>query len=182
MAAGAEDKAGVEPKRKTSVLRRFLPFWHDDEFFADLDRLIILAPVVLPIAVLNTACSNIAVRGVDAAEHGKAVLIVGQVALDAADAGELVFKFVIDIVPILVVLFEEILEILLVLDDEAAGSHVRHFLTARIYLRAGRVDCDFYITHSILQNYMFYLKYSNPFHGKTASGMAEKLIASPVAG
>ena len=158
MAAGTEDKTGVEPEREPPVLRRFLPFGYDDELFADLDRLIILAPVVLPIAVLDIACSNIVIGGVDAAEHGNAVLIVGQIAFDTADAGKLVFKLIIHIVPILVVLLEEILEILLILYDEAAGSHVRHFLTAHVYLRAGRVDCDFYITHSILQNYMFLLE------------------------
>ena len=44
-------------------------------------------------------------------EHGNAVLIVGQIAFDTADAGKLVFKLIIHIVPILVVLLEEILEI-----------------------------------------------------------------------
>lgn len=86
VAAGAEDQAGIEPQRLTPVGGYLFPFRYDDQLFADLDGLIIFAPVVLPVAVLDKRCLHRAVCAAYFRKDGLAVGVVAEVALYAADA------------------------------------------------------------------------------------------------
>ena len=147
--AGAEDQAGIEPQRLTPVGGYLFPFRYDDQLFADLDGLIIFAPVVLPVAVLDKRCLHRAVCAAYFRKDGLAVGVVAEVALYAADARELLLQLVVHIVPVLVIIFEEILKIGLVFYNKSVRAHVRHLLAALIYKLGRCVNAYFDPTHDI---------------------------------
>ena len=125
VAAGAEDEAGVEPQRQAAVRRRVEPLGHDDEPFADFNGLIVLPPVILPVAVAH-GCGRqrAADAGADGFQLRAAVVIVGEVELDARHAAKLRLERVVHVVPVLVVLLQKLLKIRLVLHDHAARAQL----------------------------------------------------------
>ena len=137
VAARAENQAGVKPQRNAPVVRRFEPFRHNDELFADLDRLVILPPVVLPVAVLHVSGGNLpADTGADRLQQRTPFVVVGEIEFYARYTSELAFQLVIDVVPILVVIGQKRLKIRLVLHDHAARAQRRELLANRVDLLA----------------------------------------------
>ena len=125
VAAGAEDEARVEPQRQAAVRRRVEPLGHDDEPFADFDRLIILPPVVLPVAVAHGRGRQLAAdAGTDGCQLRAAAVIVGKVELDARQAAKLRLECVVHVVPVLMVLLQKLLKIRLILHDHAARAQL----------------------------------------------------------
>ena len=123
MAAGAERQSGVQHELDAPVLLRLLPFRHDEQPLADLHGLVELLPVVLPVRVFNIfhAEDQRRVLGMllfegrqtdtELREGVVALRAVLQVERDAALAVHLLHQLVVDIVPVLVVIFEEVLEV-----------------------------------------------------------------------
>ena len=125
VAARAEDEPRIEPQRDAPVRRRIEPFGHDDELFADFDRLIVLPPVILPVAVAHGRGRQLAAEaGADGRKLRAAVVIVREVELDARHAAKLRLERVVHIVPVLMVLLQKLLKIRLVLHDHAAGAQL----------------------------------------------------------
>ena len=145
--AGAEDQARIQAQGQPPILGDRLPLRYHDQLLADLDGLVELAPVVLPVAVLHHGDGDLAVGGADGAQGLLSLRIVGQVALDAADAGKLLRQLVVHVVPILVVVLQKVLKIGLVFDHEAAYAHGGHFLAAAVDLLVRGVHGHFDVSH-----------------------------------
>ena len=124
MTASAERESGLKVKHRAPLCVVFvLPCRADEQALAYLYRVKILLPVVLPVGVLHGAAGETG-RG----EIGQQRLripqllfplgIVGKIKRHAAQALFLPQKLVVHIVPILVVIFQKILEIRLVVNDQ----------------------------------------------------------------
>ena len=156
MAARAENKTGVKAQRGPAVVGYVLPLGDDYQLFADLDGLVVFAPVVFPVAVLDEQGLDAAVCPAYPAKHGAPVLVVAEVALYAAHSREAALQLVVNVVPVLMIIFKEILKISLVLDDEAFRAHRGHLLAAALDLVGGSVDAHLDISHSLTSVFFLY--------------------------
>ena len=145
MAAGAEGEPRVQPQLHPVRGAGLLPLRDDKQTLADLHGLIKLLPVVLPIGVLYggaaEACAGqpsgqILRRGQPAA----AVCVVGEIKGHPAQALFLLQEALVHIVPILVVIFQEILEIRLVVNDQAGDAQLLQPGAQAVQLRRPGVD------------------------------------------
>ena len=149
MAAGTEDQARIQPQRDTPVVGSFLPFGDHNQLFTHFNGLVVLTPVVFPIAVFHKGSGELRISFANLPQHGKPGLVVGQVAFDAADAEKSVLQLLVDIVPILMITLKKFLEIILVFDDEAACAHGGHPFTAQVDLFCRGVDGHFNVSHIV---------------------------------
>ena len=145
MRAGAEDHAGVE-QNLDAVLRvlRVQPLRHDQQLFADGQRLVILLPVVFPVLVLDIGQLHVqraeVGRGVLRAQRGKLVLQMAdglrhgrallQIQPDLREPLHLLLEPFVHIVPVLAVFLEKFVELILIVHDKAVkaehGQPVAH--------------------------------------------------------
>ena len=159
VAARAEDEAGVEPQRQAAVRRRVEPLGHDDEPFACLDRLIVLPPVIFPVAVAHGRGRQLtADTGADGGQLRAAVVIVGKVKLDARHAAKLRLERVVHIVPVLMVLLQKLLKIRLVLHDHAARAQLGQLRADVVDLVAAGGDGHFDPLHRALPPLCVFLR------------------------
>jgi len=92
---------------------------------ACLDRLIVLPPVIFPVAVAHGRGRQLtADTGADGGQLRAAIVIVGKVELDARHAAKLRLERVVHIVPVLMVLLQKLLKIRLILYDHAARTQL----------------------------------------------------------
>ena len=134
VAAGAEGQSGVQDELDAPVLLRLLPLGHDEQPLADLHGLVELLPVILPVRVFDIfhAEDQRRVLGMllfegrqTDTELREGVVALGavlQIKRDAALAVHLLHQLVVDIVPVLVVIFEEVLEVALLVDHQAVDA------------------------------------------------------------
>ena len=159
VAAGAEDEARVEPQRQAAVRRGVEPLGHDDEPFADFNGLIVLPPVILPVAVAHgRGRQRAADAGADGFQLRAAVVIVGEVELDARHAAKLRLECVVHVVPVLVVLLQKLLKIRLVLHDHAARAQLGQLRTDVVDLVAAGGDGHFDPLHWALPPLCVFLR------------------------
>ena len=159
VAARAEDEAGVEPQRQAAVRRRVEPLGHDDEPFACLDRLIVLPPVIFPVAVAHgRGCQLTADTGADGGQLRAAVVIIGKVKLDARHAAKLRLERVVHIVPVLMVLLQKLLKIRLILHDHAARAQLGQLRADVVDLVAAGGDGHFDPLHRALPPLCVFLR------------------------
>ena len=127
MAACAENQTRVQTQGNTAVFRGVEPFGDDHKFISSFDRHIILPPVVFPVTVLYGRKTDIlSIGSADLSEHRVAILIVCQIAFDAAHTGEALLQLFIHIVPVLPVVFQKTAEIRFIFDHKAFRTHLRH--------------------------------------------------------
>ena len=123
VAAGAEGQPRVQPQLHPSLALALLPLGDHQQPLPDLHGLIKLLPVVLPVGVLHGAAGEtgrgeIGQQRLHIAQLLFPLGIVGEIKRHAAQALFLPQKLVVHIVPILVVIFQKILEIRLVVNDQ----------------------------------------------------------------
>ena len=121
MRAGSEQQTGVEAQRNSAHFGAVDPLRHDKELFADLERLIVLLPVILPVGVAHGRGFHLKLR-LHGIEQPRAVLVILNIEFNARNALIAFLERGIDIVPILAVIFKEGLEIVLVFDDKAVNA------------------------------------------------------------
>ena len=160
VAAGAEGEARIQPQGHP-VLRHAgaLPLRDDDQPVADLHGLVKLLPVVLPVGVLHVlhGQQQPAVFGVlllhpgqGHADLSQGVVPVGtvlQIEGDAAQALFLLHQLVVHIVPIGVVVLQKVLEIPLVVNDQAGDAQVLQQCADGLQPGGGGVDLQLQPLH-----------------------------------
>ena len=148
--AGAEGKPRVQPQRQPAAIRNLFPLGYDNKLAADRDGPVVVAPVVFPVAVLHRAVLNGREAGQQLTQHPLPLLVVGQIELQAADPVKTLFQFGIDIIPVLVIVFQKAPEILLALQDETADPERGKLIAAAVDLFLRRIQNAFDITHRCL--------------------------------
>ena len=144
MAAGAEGQARVQNEGDPIAAVGLLPLGDDQQPLADLHGLVVLLPVVFPVGVLQVvhghqqgaAVVPAFLQGLqgdaDLAHFGEALLVGGEVEGDLGRAPHLLLQFLVHIVPVLVVVLQEILKFGFVVNhhavDAQGGEHGLHRL------------------------------------------------------
>ena len=145
--AGSEDHAGVQ-QHLHAVLRvfRMQPLGHDQKPAADFKRLIILLPVVFPVLVLH-----VLERHIEGSELDLRILLRKQTQLvfeigdrlgrggrildvepDLAQTLHLLFKALVHIVPVLLVVFQKLVELVLIVHNKAVEAEHRQPLSDQL--------------------------------------------------
>ena len=145
MTAGAEHEPRVKAQRHTAVQVRLLPLGHNDEPVAYLERLIILLPVIFPVCVIDNIRLKLKAGIFYLLQHRFAALI--KIQLYAGDTGVPIFKLLVNIVPVLAVVFEKRAEIRLVFDDIFAQAEGAELIAAFVDAAFGGFDDDLCIFH-----------------------------------
>ena len=121
MRAGSEQQAGVEAQRNLALLGAFDPLRHNKKLLADLERLIVLLPVVFPVGIAHGRGFHLKLR-LHGVEQPSTVLVVLNIEFNARNALIAFLQRGIDIVPILAVIFKEGLKIVLVFNYKSVNA------------------------------------------------------------
>ena len=144
MTAGAEGQSRIQHQLHPAVIAGLLPLGHYQQPLPDLHGLVELLPVVLPVGVghvVDGQQQRTAVRtGLFQVGHGDAHpcddvqrrLIPLQIEGDAADARLFPQQLLVHIVPVLPVVLQKVLEIVLIIDDDAGDALLLQQLRHRV--------------------------------------------------
>ena len=142
--AGAEGQARVQDQGDPAAAVGLFPLGDDQQPLSDLHGLVVLLPVVFPVRVLEVfqgqqqraAVAPALLQGLqgdaDLAHFGEALLVRGEIKGDPGRTLHFLLQVLVHIVPVLVVVFQEVLKFSLVVNDHAVdaqgGEHRLHRL------------------------------------------------------
>ena len=160
--AGAEDHAGVQQHLHAMLgVFRVQPLRHDQKLRADLERLIVLLPVVLPVLVLHMLQRDIKRSKFDGRillrKQPQLIFEIGdrlrcgrgvfEVEPDLAQALHLFFQTLVHIVPVLLVVFQKLVKLVLIVHNKAVEAEHRQPLSDKLDCLRRGFDANFNPLH-----------------------------------
>ena len=159
MTAGAEGQPRIQDKLHPPVILCRFPLGHNEQTLTDLHGLVELLPVILPVGVLHVfhAQKQRCVlrmllfkggqRNAHLRERTVALFAVLQIERNAAFPMHSRHQILVHIIPVLAVVFEEILKVALLVDHQAVDAVFTQKLCYRLDALRPRVEMQFQPLH-----------------------------------